>query len=734
MAVYIADSGNILDYYGAADASGRKFHVGYGGVDETGDDYVIAHGVLSHTGESNWYNNYNSNGWLHKCLSQPVTLRGGKTYTLSFDETLLETVEGRTSFLAAVHGLTKSINYTLKNTLETQHFVFKYTLSEDYTFVNQAFQITLNSLKVKISNLMLVEGDVEQPYKPFRHMTKIRAIDVKQYKDEEVTEAYTSRTTAGGMDIVDHTKAAVTKIEGATVAGKNLIPFPYRNSSGSFWAAGHTFTQEGVTCSVGVDGSITTNGTANAADGSWIRIADYIPIQKGQTYRISGSPSGNSNKTYYVIAQLRDSGYNRVSVYNDYTNDGVFTVPANSAAIQVSIYIRIYLSFTVSNLVFKPMLIEGEEALPYMPYFPDLKHAYFQSIASKGRNLLNIKEGVYKQGGITFTRDDKGVVTVDGTLTTAMTAYVFKPSKPLEVGKTYTYNIDTNDTRVYGSVELKTKSHSWIKNITFSRVAEIGTFTVTEDMYTDGNYISFDVHVWSKTGDVIPNVVCKPMLNEGSTALPFEPYKEDIYQLPESIELGAYDSFNPQTGEITRATKKIVFTGEEDWSIAATNNSTNGAADYRNRLVVDSTLSGTTGAQVSNIYNSATETNTYYNAKGVSISAPTSSGKYSYMHIYDPDYNTSDISLWKAHLAELYAAGKPLIVEYELATPTIETIADIPKDYDAWSYGTEEVSQGETDNSIYGAIPTITTKYKKVVPLAEGTTVKRYIKLKESNK
>ena len=40
-----------------------------------------------------------------------------------------------------------------------------------------------------------------------------------------------------------------------------------------------------------------------------------------------------------------------------------------------------------------------------------------------------------------------------------------------------------------------------------------------------------------------------------------------------------------------------------------------------------------------------------------------------WLHIYDEKYNTSDISLWKAHLAE-----KPITVEYELAEPITEEI------------------------------------------------------------
>ena len=39
------------------------------------------------------------------------------------------------------------------------------------------------------------------------------------------------------------------------------------------------------------------------------------------------------------------------------------------------------------------------------------------------------------------------------------------------------------------------------------------------------------------------------------------------------------------------------------------------------------------------------------------------------IYIYDPSYNTSDVSLWKAHLADLYAKGTPLEAIYVLGEP-----------------------------------------------------------------
>ena len=57
------------------------------------------------------------------------------------------------------------------------------------------------------------------------------------------------------------------------------------------------------------------------------------------------------------------------------------------------------------------------------------------------------------------------------------------------------------------------------------------------------------------------------MFNKGETALPYEPYTEETYNLPEKLNLGEWDSFNPQTGEIVRGTgyetSETGFTEEE---------------------------------------------------------------------------------------------------------------------------------------------------------------------------
>ena len=74
---------------------------------------------------------------------------------------------------------------------------------------------------------------------------------------------------------------------------------------------------------------------------------------------------------------------------------------------------------------------------------------------------------------------------------------------------------------------------------------------------------------------------------------------------------------------------------------------------------------------------------------------------------------------WKAHLAELAAAGNPVTVTYKTAESTTEATPFNKSKYIAWKNGSETIEQGETDNSEYGAENTVKQDY---FTLTGGTT------------
>jgi hypothetical protein len=194
------------------------------------------------------------------------------------------------------------------------------------------------------------------------------------------------------------------------------------------------------------------------------------------------------------------------------------------------------------------------------------------------------------------------------------------------------------------------------------------------------------------------------IVREGlGTNADYAPFIQETYQLPETLELGEWDSFNPQTGEITRATsKQLILTGDENWGARGTGTEA-GDTLYRNYIRLSSIAPTNARAvqAVSNLYNGVTAEDAYFCVTGVSASDK-------YIDIYDPDFATNDVSLWTQHLRDLYVAGTPLIVEYKLAAPTVEKLENAHKSYTAYNQGNETIVN---ENDVYGAMPTVMNEY-----------------------
>lgn len=166
-----------------------------------------------------------------------------------------------------------------------------------------------------------------------------------------------------------------------------------------------------------------------------------------------------------------------------------------------------------------------------------------------------------------------------------------------------------------------------------------------------------------------------PMLNEGSTALPYEPYGNGEWYLEKKIG-------------------KVVLDGSENWNITSTNT----ASVYRmmttaiaGQTIAPSSVSNV-GLMLCNRYIAKSANDTYLKNVGISMA---SSGN---LEIYDTNFTTSDYSLYKAWLS-----SNNTDVYYVLATPTYTPITGTLKDeleavWRANSYkGTTNISQVNND-------------------------------------
>lgn len=123
--------------------------------------------------------------------------------------------------------------------------------------------------------------------------------------------------------------------------GKNLLPYPYKNTNTDY-------TFNGINYKIKGDGTVVLNGTAN--EQSYFILAGLV-LNKG-VYYLSGCPSGGEGSTYSIYFQ-----YDNFSYYKADYGSGV-KIDINEKK-NCAVAINIGKNTTVSNLIFKPMLEVG---------------------------------------------------------------------------------------------------------------------------------------------------------------------------------------------------------------------------------------------------------------------------------------------------------------------------------------------------------------------------------------
>lgn len=151
----------------------------------------------------------------------------------------------------------------------------------------------------------------------------------------------------------------------------------------------------------------------------------------------------------------------------------------------------------------------------------------------------------------------------------------------------------------------------------------------------------------------------EPMLNAGSTALPYEPYG---YKLPLNVNGTEYPIYLGEA-QTTRRIKRLAMTGEENnWGEYTRSDST---------TVPYLPLSDFKGASATNIkadikcthYDTKTQANIQNTTNKTGIAGRTSIG------IIIADESISTLADFKSYLAAQYAAGTPVTVWYVLTEP-----------------------------------------------------------------
>ena len=475
-----------------------------------------------------------------------------------------------------------------------------------------------------------------------------------------VEDTYTTRETAGGnLNIADGVSTIVKTIEGSTVKTTNLIDL----SDFSLKK-----TVNGITFTKLPDGQYSVTGTiVNPSQGT----ASTITINSGKIY-----PAGVYSTARYIVDGkdieffvTATSAITGVPIRN--IDNQNITINEEFVIVTAGIYVNSTITGVI-DLVVSTMLNAGTTALPYQPYFKGLKNAYFEKIVSTGKNLFGLTAEDFKNGTIDGAGKRVNLKLMPNT------QYTLSSNAPM---------YEENATSIWFNGSNSLIDGVWVNQ----------PRTATTD--ANGNlYITIRL---TEIDTIFNNYWV--MLNVGTTALPYEPYKQSVLSLPSAVENPAYNTLDFQTGKNVSEGATKIFDGTEAWGVYST-------ADY---YIYTTSIPIYGFSQFEGIANKDFTfiTPNVTTPKGCYIAGSGNNTFNVWFKVTEyPEFDTVD--KWKAYLAAQYAAGDPLVVRYKTAEVQSETDLNASSDrYLAWKGGSETVVQGGTDNIEYGAEDTVTQEY-----------------------
>lgn len=292
-----------------------------------------------------------------------------------------------------------------------------------------------------------------------------------------------------------------------------------------------------------------------------------------------------------------------------------------------------------------------------------------KSVYAHRKNFLQNTATTLTKDGLTFTVHNDGSVTVNGTATVQTYFVVLGGNKGREkfLGIKEIILSGCPSGGSYDKYYLQ--FYHYDKNNTLAYDYGSGAkLTFTNDTG------DFNVSIIVKSGVTMNNVKFYPMIRSASIEnADYEPYEANIANLPEAIEMNGIgelkDYIDYERGVFVQKFGVAVFDGSDDelWYLTDTN--TANIERMAINSLKDKIKIPQNNSEVANVLCTQFETlssnRTYTLNEGISIQgAGDGQGQ---LQIYSEDFNTTNVSLWKAHLA-----ANPVTIVYELEEP-IET-------------------------------------------------------------
>ena len=267
---------------------------------------------------------------------------------------------------------------------------------------------------------------------------------------------------------------------------------------------------DGITITNNGDGSFTINGTSTGYPGT-----SYNTALENGMYYISTKDEVDVKNIFRVRIRKNDS-YEDKGVGTSFKIDGTED--------QVQIYIQADTGLTFNNVVIYPMLNAGSTALPWEPYTgrkPSPSPEYPQEIKIPGSDgslevrvfgvqLITKTYTSATINGITYTVNDDGSVTANGKATS--NSFFLLSMLP-----------KANDVFLSGG---KSESISIVyTNMVNKGYKDVGNGIYIPNQFDYEKYPNSRIQIQITEGTTVTNEIIRPMLNAGSTALPWEPCK-----------------------------------------------------------------------------------------------------------------------------------------------------------------------------------------------------------------
>ena len=406
------------------------------------------------------------------------------------------------------------------------------------------------------------------------------------------------------------------------------------------------------------EGSITLNGTSTSATNFEILLNEIIPI--GNIVSM-GANNSESNSGVYVRL-MSSTGTETSNIRLNSANEKKENIILSDDV--KSIYIRILSSIQLSNFKIYPQLELGASLHDFEIYGVSPSPEYESPIQNVTGNIkvkVENKNKYYSPttGNKTINNvtlnyeNNSSEITINGTATATISdSFSIKPIS-LEAG-TYTASIkglnviSSNADRIF----LKNNDTS---NIIVNSIKDVTpqTFTLTETTNVVPVFII-------ASGSSYSNKIIQIQIEEGSTATEYIAHEEQTVTFPLS-EGQVFHESDTIEDKIVQRRNTVVFNGTEAW-IRNTN--------YQNILGLYLGLGSYLQPKEINVKCNVAKFNINAGANNQTIFNICKISNSFTNFIIDLDIlKFPDVASWKAYLAQQYANGTPVTLEYELATP-----------------------------------------------------------------